>query len=307
MSSCISNFVRKSDTYNTFNEASFSDNIIYNDIVFTDNNYALLIPVFFENYPDTVFFQLDVGTSQTVLYENALSVLNLNTDKVRKVKGVSYYLKPTLKLNQQDYIVADSLIIIPSSKSTEELAKGSQDKTKRERLILGTLGYDFIYPRAIILDFQNKKYRLTETVDYNHFHDFYFLKGVSCDKSLMTLKIKIGKKKMKVIYDSGSGACGVVVLEKKWDKFDGEIKDTIRNLSSWGKETILYSKEISDNLIIGQDTISNVKLYKSNIEENYKLGFYILGVKGIIGNSLFFNKSIIVDTKNNKFGIKASR
>lgn len=316
LTSCLTTLIRESDTSDTFKKCNFNDQLRYHDILLTD--YELYIPVFLKGYRDTLYMQLDIGTSQTLLYEKEMTILMsqgfLEKSKIIKQNDKHYYKDAVVFLGEHEYISADKLRLYqypnaPKGYQIDNDSLAKNYKVDDKKMVIGTLGYDFICDKMIVIDFQNKRYALTDKRSYKSFPGFDFVRGASCDLSPVILKIKFGRKKYRVKYDTGSSAWDLILKKRAWMGLQSKSMDTIKNVGAWGKNYHMYHKIISEPLQLGSLSSNDIDVYYYDRFEdpNMKLGFIILNIDGLIGNSLFYNETVLIDTRNNKFGIKENK
>jgi len=101
------------------------------------------------------------------------------------------------------------------------------------------------------------------------------------------------------MFDNGSSIFPIITLEKNIANYSTSADiDTIK-ISSWGKMHDVTGKLIKDTFELAGQKFSNVKVYAnhSGLGIDHK-------TDGMAGNALFWNKTIIIDFKNKKFGVK---
>ena len=311
-SSCITRALRKSSSNDKFLTYNLSKENIYNPLKWGDDKKSLFLPVKLDNYPDTVYFQLDFGTGITELYEKEISIIMQDTSIRSKIvikNNRYYYSNPIIHLNDKEFLGCNYLPINNYSHiegykiSNDSLAK-KYKLTDDDFLVIGTLGYDMIYNRTFVLDFKNDRYCLTENLQDSSITKPKYRIKASVYEWPLIINAKYRNKRRRLIFDTGSSGIGLALFEKDWKKSKGGKIDTLHNMMSWGREMFTVEKTTFEKLIINNEVYSNFPIITSEVVEKQKFAFRLLRTKGIIGNYLFYDKTIVIDTKNDKLWIK---
>ena len=311
-SSCITRALRKSSSSDKFLTYNLSKENIYSSLKWGPEKRSLFLPVKLDNYSDTVYLQLDFGTGVSVFIEKGISIIMQDTSIKNKIitrNGRYYYSNPIIHLNDKEFLSCNYLPInnytnIEGYKiSNDSLAK-KYKPTNDNFLIIGTLGYDMIYNRTFVLDFKNNKYCLTENLQDSSITKPEYRVKASVYEWPLIINAKYRNRRRRLIFDTGSSGIGLALFENDWNKSKGEEIDTLYNMMSWGREMFTVEKITFEKLIINNEVYSNFPIITSEIVEKQKFAFRLLRTKGIIGNYLFYDKTIVIDTKNDKLWIK---
>jgi len=108
-----------------------------------------------------------------------------------------------------------------------------------------------------------------------------------------------GISKFKILFDNGSSLFPIITPDVNISKFStANDIDTI-TCSSWGKKHNVTGKLIKDTFELAGQKFHHIKVYANHSG---------LGIDnkadGMAGNALFWNKTIIIDFRNKKFGVK---
>ena len=162
---------------------------------------------------------------------------------------------------------------------------------------LGTIGADLFKDKILIIDYPNKQFAICDTFP----KDFAInLIDIELDNNRrVILPMTIHNKSYRIMFDNGSSLFPIITEAKNISKFSTlDDVDTLQ-ISSWGKKHNVTSKMINDTFILAGQTFSNVKVYANHSG---------LGIDnttdGMTGNALFWDKTIIIDFKSKKFGVK---
>ncbi|GAB4284398.1 MAG: hypothetical protein Kow0068_09450 [Marinilabiliales bacterium] len=321
INSCITaHFIKQAYTKRNFNEKSefeydteasflWANETIYGKYY---EKVAILIPVIFNNTIDTFYMQFDTGIPNTLLYERPLMIVNKQDTTIKQqiyeVNGKIYIKNPTFRIKGLGKFVADSLEIIRNGATDGYLIKNDSlakkyDISKDSIFIIGSFGYDLIVDKTFLFDFKNAKISNLSKERLAYLKNIEYLKGAKSKRFPITIKTKINKKRYELFYDSGSSLWDVLLQDKPWEKIRADKIDTLCCFEAWDEEIEIYKKQGNYKVIIGENSYENVFIYTSSKMYQNKLGFKLLGIDGIIGNTLFLDKKILIDAKNNSVGI----
>ena len=298
------NYFRNKLSVNTFETFSEPKQLTFGKIVWHDGEIngltvkkmGLFIPVKIEGINENFYMQLDLGANSTLLDEAILNKVLINYPNFKmsvSKKGKNFLDNVTLKL-------ANSKLIFNAKKIP---IYGEKDISKIDSLYkIGTLGYDAILNKTLILDFKNNRFSITnKSID-----DLgYSIKLVDCsvNKFPAFISAKIGNKKVRFIFDTGSSIFPAITSIKNLNSINkaGEV-DTLCCIHAWGNDYKMLRRKLSVPIKIGNDTFNNEYVYATRKDQVYSYlpNWYLFGMTG---NILFDGKIIIIDTKNDKFGI----
>ena len=101
------------------------------------------------------------------------------------------------------------------------------------------------------------------------------------------------------MFDTGSSLFPIITDANKINLFSSSPDVDVIQTSSWGQIHNVTGKMIDDPFILAGQSYSKVIAYASTV--NLGAGD---SYDGITGNALFWDKTIVIDFKNKKFGIK---
>lgn len=117
------------------------------------------------------------------------------------------------------------------------------------------------------------------------------------------IPFKIGDKTYWFLFDTGASLFPIITSKKLWEEIVEEnVKTDTIIANSWGEKVNFYGKPIAKDVYIGDKKLDknyawyneNKRLMEFNEVEN---------IDGLTGNAYFFNETILLDFKNNRFGI----
>lgn len=295
---------RSSNTVNTFEQFEEPNSIAYSNIVWVDDTIggqlikktAFYVPVKIEGIKENLFMQFDTGNGATVLYGKTLNKLLKNYPHVNtsfSKDSIQYFNNATLNIGNLK-LKAEKLKLLDYMGSSE---------IDSSFIKIGTLGFDTFVGRTLILDFKNDKIAITNK-SINELEETYeIIEQASVDKFPLLIPVKIGEDNSRLFYDTGSSMFSLLTSEKKLASIQSDHKtDTICCVRSWGKKYEIYRKQIDLPIKVGSSAHKGEFVYgyfKLNAID-YVPNWFLFG---ITGNRLFENQKLVIDNKNNKFGI----
>jgi hypothetical protein len=262
---------------------------------------AMLIPTRIEGLPYTFSFQFDLGDYTTEIYERNLASVTAKYPVLNNKRG---RLKSPLQFWNSNKALKDlSLDLGGLTLSAENcmIKRGYGQELSisdaNDTFQLGTIGADVFRNRVLIIDYPNGRFAICDTVPAAFATHFV---SIEIDKSGMPiLPMRLKGKTYRVNFDNGSSLFPLITLAKNMANFSSEPDtDTIR-ISSWGQYHTVTGRMLKDSFELGGQKFANVKVYANHSG---------LGIDsstdGMTGNALFWDKTIIIDFRSKRFGVK---
>jgi len=262
---------------------------------------SMNIPCKVEWISNTCTFQFDLGSDLTGVYENTFSSFyNLKPELKNKIKRLKSNLQfwngkmyfDNFKIHFGNYIATNKIGYV-FKKQGEEL----KTINLKDTIHLGTIGADLFQNKILIIDYPNQKFAICENIPDSYKEN---LIDIELDKvGRIILPMKIHNKSYRIMFDNGSSIFPIITQAKNIDNYSTlpDI-DTIR-ISSWGQIHGVTGKIINDTFELAGQKFSNIKVYANHsglgIDKN---------TDGTTGNALFWDRTIIIDFKTKKFGVK---
>lgn len=294
-------------TFESFESKEFE--LIYSPIYWKESTLegveveksSFYIPVKLKGIEEKLFMQFDLGAPQTMLYNNTLSAFcekypKLKNDTVQK-ENYSIFNNANMKINDNQVLKANKLYVL------KDFGQSNIDTTF---IVIGTFGYDILGDNVLILDFKSNQLAICENIPMEMKSKVTYIKGADLKKFPIILPFRLGNKKIRLFFDTGSSMFPILTGTSRLKKLSKNRRiEQVDSVSSWGKMIPIYTPiEMKDK--IGNLKIENIDLGKVTIygEENLnKLNYIGKYLYGITGNVVFGNKILIIDRKNNTFGI----
>ena len=261
---------------------------------------SMNIPARIEGIANNVTFQFDIGSNYTKIYENPVkSIYEIDETYLNKIKNpVQFWNKiGTIKdisivfgnykfTSKNTYVLKNHGSVV----SKENILKG-------DTIHIGTIGADMFQNKILIIDYPNQRFAILDEVPKEYKDN---LIDIEIKKNGMPiLPMKINGNIYKIGFDNGSSIFPIICLEKNTNKFSSNPDIDTLKISSWGVQHDVTGKMITDTFELAGQRFSNVKVYTNHAG---------LGIgsstDGNTGNALFWDKTIIIDYKHKKFGVK---
>jgi len=252
---------------------------------------ALMVPVRLEHKPDVYWMQLDTGCNVTMVYQIPFDQLNY---PAQRIEGRDGFIALSGSIGNYAF---DSFPVFVREDFGDSLV------AMRARTLIGTVGQDMLAGKVLVLDYPNRRFCLTDSLDGA-------LKDLVSKASFVDLKrrgdklfvpVRIGDMYSENFFlDTGASMLPITTTKEMWRRLtglQGTEKSTIQiKVPSWGEETALVGAPVKGTLTIGTFTVSNPVAYFESRG--------LVETDGLLGNALFYDEyTIIIDLQENRFGI----
>lgn len=259
---------------------------------------AIKIPVTIDELPHTFEMQLDLGAVETMFYEKSLNAYlskhpslrnKLDTTKIAWINSQPnpIFQHVDLKLGKVDFKDRDVALYKNFGRENSE--------------IIGTIAPDLLQNRILIIDYTSNRMAVTDNLP-KEYQDASFEK-FEIKKGRIRIPFQINGKTEYLMFDTGSSMFALSTSRKNASEIGGDkIIDSLI-VPSWGKKLTIYGLNTVVPIMFGNKKLENSVVYYDN-DENSDYFYESEKIWGITGNAYFFNNIIIIDYKNNRFGVK---
>jgi len=266
---------------------------------------ALCVPVKIDNIPHDFYFQFDMGSTYTMLYENSLQPY---LDKYPQLSNKLERKRPELMFWDDSKDFADLQLALGSVPFTGShvYIKRSYGRvlnhdsiTNNSQKIIGTIGVDMLQTHVVIIDYPNQRICILDTlpVAYNAtFSPFHLSRH-----GKVLLQMKYNGLVYDVIFDTGSSIFSLLTSGERLYLFSGENNNDTIPIVSWGEVHRLIGRHMPGTVLLNNIPFSNVEVYG-----DYRLNDELLKEEkadAVTGNALFWNKTVVIDFKRKLFGV----
>lgn len=245
---------------------------------------AMMIPAKVEGLPYTFLFQFDMGSNLTMLYGENVKVLQARYPAVN-------FKSPVIRFGAFSAVTQNCYI---QHNYGDSLALTGTDSTGF--LPLGTIGADMFQNKVLIIDYPNERFAICDSVPAGF---DVAMTDITLDKyGRAILPMVLKNKRYRVLFDNGSSLFQLIASAKNIARFSQEKDaDTIR-ISSWGKKHDVTARPLKDSFMLAGQHFYNIMVYADHRDDAGDASF-----DAITGNALFWDKTVIIDFKNKKFGV----
>ena len=263
---------------------------------------SMQIPCKIEGLPYNFSFQFDLG-AYTGIYENTASSFN---EKYPEWKARTVRLRSPLQFWFNKKAFTDLTLLFGNYIAKNKLSNfyknygaklNSEKYTSNDTFHIGTIGADLFQGKVLIIDYPNQQFAICNTIPADYNCNFSPIELDANGRVLLTLQLK--NKYYKTMFDNGSSIFPLLVTDDKINNFStSPSTDTFKG-NAWGKAITMIGRPINDSFILAGHTF-----YQTNVYADYRQEYRTDKYDAVTGNILFWDKTIIIDFKNKKFGVK---
>lgn len=289
------------ETFHTFkepNKISFCDIRWTSDFLGKDkiDKIAFYVPVKIKGLKGNLFMQFDSGTQTTLFYGKTLKKVLESGNSIKTfydIDSLHYIQNPIINIKDNQF----------HAKKIRIASSLGEEKIDSSFTVIGTIGFDVFVNKTLILDFKKDKLAITNKEADHLGYDLSYVKNASINKFPLIIPAKIGDKNTRLFYDTGSSMFSLITSNKRLININENKADSLCCINNWGKQLPVYKKKLNTPIKIGDLEYNNQSIYGCEVLDivDYVPSWYLFG---ITGNRLFNNKIVVIDTKNNKFGIE---
>ena len=266
---------------------------------------AIVVPVKIDNLPYNFGLQLDLGAVETLFYEKNISeILSTHPDLKQKIDTTSTFwinnsknpMMKNINLNLGNIDLGLRNIGLYKNFGNSIVI----DSTNEKPILIGTLAPDIFKNKILIIDYPNNRLCIQDsiptTLQKTSFSNFEQQNG------RIFIHFQIDGQDERLMFDTGSSMFSLITTPRRARKIaNRKIVDQLE-VNSWGKKLTIYEKTIDKEITFGSNKIVSSKVYYCK-NFNFKLLYFMLKIWGITGNANFLNNVVIIDYKNQKFGV----
>lgn len=268
---------------------------------------AITVPVTLDNLPHKFNMQLDLGAINTVIYGNSFAPYlekyaafksKIDTTRTFYIQSRKnpMFTGVSLKLGDTDFGRRE--IGYFKNYGTKLTTETIADKSG---VHIGTIAPDLFQGKILIIDYPHKRLCVVDKMPKE------FAKA-----SLQPFKLKDGRIKIPLrinnaqeylLFDTGSSLFSLLTTKQRAEALaTGAVKDSIKT-SSWGENYYVYGRNTGKNIYFGKKRLGQALVFHDNLNKFDKF-YEEENIWGITGNAYFLNNVVIIDYKNQLFGIQ---
>ena len=253
---------------------------------------AMLIPLKIEGLPYDFLFQFDLGSNLTVLEGNPLKTIlekHPEFDRMHRqvaFKDLTLFLGETKMTSRYCSVMPNQGAPLAASSLTDNLP-----------IRLGTIGADIFQNKILVIDYPNQRFAVCDTLSGSFQAT---LTKITLDElGRVLLPLRLNEKNYKVMFDNGASLFPLIMSDDKINDFSTAASTDTITTSSWGTIHNVIGRPLKQEFQLAGQTFSNIIVY-ADYRQDSRADTYDASA----GNALFWNKTIVIDFKNQRFGVK---
>lgn len=262
-------------------------------------NAAILLPVTIPGCSKTFYMQFDLGAPYSMFYGGKLKAIAQRTSgvKIHGNDGKAVLNEVSFKVGSMA-IYAEEIKVLAYGNGTINWA----DTASIE--IIGTLGADLLDRKVLVLNYPQALMQFSDEVptEVAAKANFTILRF---DERRVVIPAVINQKETQVLFDSGSSAFELLTDKATWQKLaKDKAAEQVAEVNSWGNTLTVHSIASDKSMSFGEIALPlrNVH-YIEGTSFIQRTLIQFSGMAGMIGNKLFLEKVIVLDTRRLRFGI----
>jgi hypothetical protein len=265
---------------------------------------AMFVPVKMDGIPHRLWFQFDLGSDLSMLYEtNARSVFNACAGcpyRITRSRALPAFWKAgqeevsDCRLLLQGCSAVNSHCYVRSNYGEDIPADNLKDPESFIRM--GTIGADFFANKVLIIDYPHQRFSISDSLPVQY---ATALVDINLDTyGRVVLPMQVGGRNYRVLFDNGSSMFPLITTTEKSALFAaGPNVDSIEAYA-WGRPIHITGRQMKDSIILAGHHFGNVRIYTNHNDTDPDRG-----VDAIAGNALFWDKTLVIDFRHRKFGL----
>lgn len=254
---------------------------------------AMLLPVSIQGVGVPLYMQLDCGSPNTIFYSRALESIALNFPNSIQYDDSLFQVSLTYSLGQLR-ISSPSFDVLQYGKA---IALDGEDSVN----IIGTIGADLFERRISVMDFKKNTCAFNTTLPANLNKDL--LQPLKFAKRKIILPGKVDGQEFEFLFDSGTSAYSLITNQKRFEAYAlAESEEVLTQANSWGNTLTVHTKACARQVSFGSSIVPLTDItYIEGTSAVQEMLMRFSGMEGMIGNKLFWNKTLILDCAAEKF------
>lgn len=269
---------------------------------------AVMLPFTLDAVPHRFTGQFDSGATTTAIYENSFAPFMERYDRVEwrlDSTHTSYFngvpchrFKRTFDFLMDSVSVKGDNVLFYSGYG-DPVPADSIDTPLPKHIC--TIALDLFDSRILIIDYPNTRIGLAETIPgvWEERVDYMPMEYDGLRHSIY-LPVTIDGVERKVWFDTGSSPLGLVSSSGNVAKVASQQSADSLTGPSWGQNMTLKNYIPEVKISLGGHDLSHSTVTSCPLETSF---FDALGIWGIMGNRYFYDKAVVIDFPNRKFGI----
>ncbi len=259
----------------------------------------MMVPLKMEHMPNQLSFEFNLAAGRTTINWSTLQLM------VKAHPEMETRISNMRKPNQT--VFYDAKFELPGFVAENHKAPvyGSYFRSISPEILqlcdttrAGTLGGDLFRGRVLILDYPNKRFAVCDTVPPQYTTDFYSVEINENGQVILPLEVRA--KKYRMLFDTHNSIFPILVPSDKVSEIASEISwyDTIKIRYTQGVK-VYKGEALIEPFKLGCSVFKSCYVYADAVKANQSSMY-----DGIVGNALFWDRTVIIDFRKKLFGVK---
>ncbi|KYP15579.1 hypothetical protein [Flavihumibacter sp. CACIAM 22H1] len=258
---------------------------------------ALVIPVKLKDCPRQFYMQFDLGAPSSLLYRNKLLSIQSKYPSVLQ-------LKDTSTLIGQLCLQAGKTVIEQKNIAIRQFENDSINWTNPASIeIIGTFGVDLIDGKVAVIDYPGGSLQLSDTLANTSPH-LTLSKFIYQQKRIL-LPATINGQSTLLYFDTGSSMFELLTDKATAQNLSTPPHQPLRyQVNSWGKTLTANSIAAASGITVNNQQLPiRFVTYIEGVNSAQIQQMQQMGIGGMTGNKLFLAYKLVLDTRNQYFGL----
>lgn len=257
---------------------------------------AMLIPIQLENCPKRFYMQFDLGAPASMFY----------TDKIRQIREKYPTTIPatdTTTLTNIRFRLSTLDVLAKEIKLFTHHKSPISWQDKNSITIIGTMGADLIEGRIIVIDYPAGKLTIGTEVPAK-LKSRLTLTDMTFAHRRILLPAQLQAKNIMVIFDTGSSAYELLTDRETATTLASDTVVQRNEVNSWNRKLTANTLHTSNTIGLAAAALPLKHVtYMEGVSSAQVSQMKRMGISGMIGNKIFLNSILVLDTRNRKFGV----
>jgi hypothetical protein len=260
---------------------------------------AIYIPVTIDELPYKFTMQLDLGTSTTCFYGKALMPFRQKHPSIDNKWDNQVYMFRNVDLKLGEVAFKNIDFGLHPDEGTALSLDSINAATEIE---IGVIGRDFFYNKILIIDYKSDRFAITDSVPIEYQNALF--ETFETSEGYIKLPFLIKGNREYLMFDTGGSYFSLATTKQNALAIGGtQIIDSL-TVKTWGERRItFYGLETVVPIMFGRKNMESTTVYYDETASFDGL-YQSINVWGLTGNGYFLNDVVIIDFKNNRFGVK---
>ncbi|WP_316819228.1 hypothetical protein, partial [Pedobacter nyackensis] len=248
--------------------------------------------------PRIFYMQFDLGAPYSLLYKNKIEAIRRKYPKSIPPSEVDGKLQNFPFKAGRTAILAKEIIV----KQFDSTAVDWKDKNNIE--IIGTIGADLIDDKVAIIDYPHGKLTISKRIPEKIIAHISLTKFIYSNRSVLFPAKVMGKQTI-LYFDTGASMFELLTNKETCNQLAKPNAELIQyTVKSWDKFMTANTLASNGTVELANTTIPlRFTTFMEGISDTQIEHMSKMGISGMVGNKLFLNHILVIDTKNQKFGL----